>query len=106
MTSHLFFNVGYSWDIHNKCQGCQSDCVCCDITALQVHQHFNIVYHFAKLVPDHKYTGEEKQGKKPYEPQLFLLQEKPEDPQIEPHAGIKIAQGLVISLLYICVPDT
>ena len=31
----------------------------------------------------------------PDEPRLFLLREKPEDPQIEPHAGIKIAQGLV-----------
>ena len=29
------------------------------------------------------------------EPQLFLLREKPEDPQFEPHAGIKMAQGLV-----------
>ena len=31
----------------------------------------------------------------PDEPQLFLLREKPEDPQIEPHARIKMAQGLV-----------
>ena len=31
----------------------------------------------------------------PDEPQLFLLREKPEDPQIEPHAGIKMTQGLV-----------
>ena len=30
----------------------------------------------------------------PDEPRLFLLQEKPEDP-LEPHAGIKMAQGLV-----------
>ena len=33
----------------------------------------------------------------PDEPRLFRLQEKPEDP----HAGIKMAQGLV-SLVYIC----
>ena len=31
----------------------------------------------------------------PDEPQLFLLREKPEDPQFEPHAGIKMAHGLV-----------
>ena len=31
----------------------------------------------------------------PDEPLLFLLREKPEDPQIEPHAGIKMAKGLV-----------
>ena len=31
----------------------------------------------------------------PDEPRLFLLGEKPEDPQIEPHASIKMAQGLV-----------
>ena len=37
---------------------------------------------------------------------LFWLWEKPEDPQIEPHAGIKMAQGLV-SLVYLCdtAPD-
>ena len=34
------------------------------------------------------------------EPWLFWLREKPEDPQIEPHAGIKMAQVLVS--LYIC----
>ena len=37
----------------------------------------------------------------PDEPRLFWLQEKPEDLQIKPHAGIKMAQGLV-SLVYIC----
>ena len=37
----------------------------------------------------------------PDEPQLFLLREKSEDPQIEPHARIKMAQGMV-SLVYIC----
>ena len=37
----------------------------------------------------------------PDEPRLFGLQEKPEDPQIEPHVGIKMAQGRV-SLVYIC----
>ena len=46
----------------------------------------------------------------PDEPRLFLLREIPEDPQIKPHARIKMAQGLVspvgISLLYICVWDT
>ena len=31
----------------------------------------------------------------PDEPRLFLLREKPEDPQFEPHAGIKMAYGLV-----------
>ena len=31
----------------------------------------------------------------PEEPRLFLLWERPEDPQIDPHAGIKMAQGLV-----------
>ena len=40
------------------------------------------------------------------EPRLFLLREKPRDPQFEPHAEIKMAHGLVspvgISLLYIC----
>ena len=30
------------------------------------------------------------------------LRVKPKDPQIEPHAGIKMVQGLGISLLYIC----
>ena len=30
----------------------------------------------------------------PDEPRLFLLREKPEDPQFEPHAGIKMAHGL------------
>ena len=43
----------------------------------------------------------------PDEPPLFLLQEKPEDPQIEPHAGIKMVQGLVspssISVAYTVV---
>ena len=33
----------------------------------------------------------------PDEPRLFLLGEKPEDPQIEPHTGIKKAQGMVSS---------
>ena len=37
----------------------------------------------------------------PDEPLLFWLWEKPEDLQIEPHVGIKMAQGL-ISLVYIC----
>ena len=32
---------------------------------------------------------------------MILITGKPEDPQIEPHAGINMAQGLV-SLLYIC----
>ena len=36
------------------------------------------------------------------EPRLFRLREKPEDPQIEPKAGIKMAQVLV-SLVYICM---
>ena len=36
------------------------------------------------------------------EPRLFWLRKKPKDPQIEPHGGIKIVQGLV-SLTYICV---
>ena len=36
----------------------------------------------------------------PGEPWLFLLQEKPEDPKIQPHAGIKMAQVLG-SLVYI-----
>ena len=40
----------------------------------------------------------------PDEPRWFWLQEKPEDPQIEPRAGIKMAQGLV-SLVYICGID-
>ena len=31
----------------------------------------------------------------PDESRLFLLREKPKDPQIEPHAGINMAQGLV-----------
>ena len=31
----------------------------------------------------------------PDEPRLFVLREKPEDPQIEPHAWIKMGQGLV-----------
>ena len=35
------------------------------------------------------------------DPRLFWSGEKPEDLQIEPHAGIKMAEGLV-SLLYIC----
>ena len=33
----------------------------------------------------------------------FDLLEKPKDPQIEPHVGIKMAQSLV-SLVYICGP--
>ena len=37
----------------------------------------------------------------PDNPRLFWLLEKPEDPQIEPHAGIKMVQSLV-SLVYIC----
>ena len=37
----------------------------------------------------------------PDEPGLLRLWAKPEDPEIEPHAGIKMAQGLV-SLVYIC----
>ena len=37
----------------------------------------------------------------PDEQQLFWLREKPEDPQIELHAGFEMAQGLV-SLVYIC----
>ena len=36
------------------------------------------------------------------EPRLFWLQEKPEGPQIKPHAGIKMVQVLV-SLVYICM---
>ena len=40
----------------------------------------------------------------PNEPLLFWLQEKPEDPQIQPHAGIKMVQGLV-SLMYICAQN-
>ena len=31
----------------------------------------------------------------PDQPRLFLLREKPKDPQFKPHAGIKMAQGLV-----------
>ena len=31
----------------------------------------------------------------PDQPQLFLLREKTEDPQFEPHTGTKMAQGLV-----------
>ena len=31
----------------------------------------------------------------PDEPRLFLLWEKPEDHKFEPHAGIKMAHGLV-----------
>ena len=31
----------------------------------------------------------------PDEPQLFLSREQPEDPQFEPHARIKMAQGMV-----------
>ena len=38
-------------------------------------------------------------------PRLFWLREKPEDPHTEPHAGIKMAQGLV-SLVYVCVLNT
>ena len=39
----------------------------------------------------------------PGNPQLFWSLEKPEDPQIEPHAGIKMAQGQgLVSLVYIC----
>ena len=37
----------------------------------------------------------------PAEPGLLWLRENPEDPQIEPHARIKMAQGLV-PLVYIC----
>ena len=39
----------------------------------------------------------------PDEPRLFLLREKPEDPQIEPHAGIKMAQDLQVSPSFISV---
>ena len=31
----------------------------------------------------------------PDEPRLSLLRENPEDPQFEPHAGIRMARGLV-----------
>ena len=41
----------------------------------------------------------------PDKPRLFLLREQPEDPQFEPHAGIKIAHGLV-SPSSISVVDT
>ena len=34
------------------------------------------------------------------EPRLFKLREKPEDPQIKPHAGIKMVQ-ILVSLVYI-----
>ena len=37
----------------------------------------------------------------PDEPRFFDYEKKAEDPQIQPHAGIKMAQGL-ISLVYIC----
>ena len=40
----------------------------------------------------------------PDETRLFWWREKPEDPQIQPHAGIKMAQGQV-SLVYIWGKD-
>ena len=40
----------------------------------------------------------------PDEPRLFWLRDKPEDPQFEPHAGIKMEQVLG-TLMYICGED-
>ena len=40
----------------------------------------------------------------PDKPRLFWLREKPEDPQFDPHAGIKMAQVLG-SPLYIYGPN-
>ena len=45
----------------------------------------------------------------PDEPRLFLLREKPEDPQFEPHVRIKMAHGLVspsfISVAFTVIKD-